>query len=90
LLPGVWAQAESKAIDLRNFTYQKGRDRVGDKLNKEQLKIAKEQNQLSKDRFTQEKTLTGYSITKDKAQQAIDLLNNNNSLRDRVLRNWSM
>jgi protein tyrosine/serine phosphatase len=84
------AQQEAKAIDFRNFSYSKERDKVSDRFNREQLKISKDQNQLSKDRFAQEKTLTGYSIAKDKAQQAIDLLNSNNALRDRVLRNWSM
>lgn len=84
------AQQSAKAIDYRNFSYQKGRDKVSDRFNRDSMKIAKDKMALDNNRFAEEKKVTRYKIGQEEAQKAIDLLNADNQLRDRVLRNWSM
>lgn len=91
------AGIKSERMDERNFQYQQKRDRFSDKmakeglaLQKENLAIAKDQNQLAKNRFALDATQTGYGIVENQAKKVVDLLNADNSLRDRVLRNWSI
>ena len=84
------AKEEAKAIDERNFGYQQSRDKVSDRFAKENLKLAKSQDQLSKNRFGLESMTTGYGINKDMISKVTDLLNTDAGLRDRVLRNWSL
>lgn len=84
------ARSDAKGIDFQNRVYQESRDKVSDKISNANLKIAQDQNQIAKNRFALDATNTGYAISKDQAQKVIDLLNSNNTLRDRVLRNWSI
>lgn len=84
------ARQEARGIDQRNFAEDVSRDRFGRKMQKENLALGKRSAGLAENRFGLESTLAGYGINKDILGKVTDLLNSNNSLRDRVLRNWSL
>lgn len=84
------AQDEARTLDRRDFAAGEERNAFSEKMSNEGLKLSKSADSLAKNRFALDSMATGYTITKDQAQKAIDLLNSNNALKDRVLRNWSM
>ncbi|RPH88489.1 MAG: hypothetical protein EHM66_00335 [Deltaproteobacteria bacterium] len=76
------ARAEAKALDYRNFDYQKGRDKVSDRFSQEALN-------LSKEKLKEDKMLSRYGLNKDKIGQIENMFNTNVSLQDRALKLWS-
>jgi hypothetical protein len=83
------AKDEAMRLSAKNDTERKANDRFEKDILMGNARNQRNQVELQKDRFSQEKNITGYNMIKDKIGQVESLLNTNIGLQNNVLKKWS-